>query len=230
VAPLAALVRMDAMLSPGRLAAVLREFVEGRRGRSGSSGGSQASYICSLEEDHAGQHEQGRRRPSAWAGVAARLLGAGAFRCSGPQWDWSRRAYLTRRLCPIRARVSAIRARPMRSAAPDVRDVDASGSGRARRPLASGQRCRAYLLAYVHSDQARWRLGVRARPVRSRHGSTSPVMSRMWCGRLRGLRNARRFGLPCRQQQRAPCQDGHHRRQLAMFVRLTDPQGRLCLG
>ena len=63
VASLAALLRMDAMLTPGRLAAVLRDFVEGKdAAREDPLVAAQASYFLSLEEDRMGQHEQAESR------------------------------------------------------------------------------------------------------------------------------------------------------------------------
>jgi tetratricopeptide (TPR) repeat protein/transglutaminase-like putative cysteine protease len=178
VAPLAALVRMDAMLSPGRLAAVLRDFVEGKdASKTDPLVAAQASYLLSLEEDHAGQYEQ----------ADARRRGLGLLRdfwVLGP-FDAQGRSGLER-IYPAELALPDPRSSQChpgkthevcwRRTSPEVARQGAVVLGALLRPDNDAV---AYALAYLHSDRACWaalRLGspgpikawLNGRPVMSR--------------------------------------------------------------
>jgi len=141
---------------------------------------AQALYLLSLEDDHAGQHEQ----------ADARRRGLGLLRdfwVLGP-FDAQGRSGLER-IYPAELALPDPRGGPCyfgqdpRSSAGAERlpRVGAPGGGRARRPFCVRTTMPfAYLLAYVHKRSGTLGgLCVWARLVRSRHGSTvAPVMSR----------------------------------------------------
>ena len=163
-ASLDALLRMDAMLSPGRLAAVLRDFVEGK-GRADPLVAAQASYFLSLEEDRAGQHEQAEARRRG-LGLLRDLWVLGPFDAQG--------------------RSGLDRIYPAELALPDPRtsqchpgktheacwrrtsiEVARQGAVMLGALLRPDNDAAAYVLAYLHSDRGRW--------VALRLGSPGPV-------------------------------------------------------
>ncbi|HJX64849.1 MAG TPA: hypothetical protein VJ860_12970, partial [Polyangia bacterium] len=224
VAPLAALVRMDAMLSPGRLAAVLRDFVEGK-GAAGADPlvAAQASYLLSLEEDHAGQHEQ----------ADARRRGLGLLRdfwVLGP-FDAQGRSGLER-IYPAELAVPDSRGGQCypgkthevcwRRAPAEVARQGALVLGALLRPDNDAV---AYAVAYVHSDRGRWaalRLGspgpikawLNGRPVISRDAVRPAAIDQdsaaLWLPRGESVLLVKTVVITGIWQ---------------MFVRLTDPQG-----
>ena len=229
VAPLAALVRMDAMLSPGRLAAVLREFVERRDAtRADPLVAAQASYLLSLEDDHAGQHEQ----------ADARRRGLGLLRdfwVLGP-FDAQGRSGLERiypaelalpdprgGLCyPGKTHEVCWRRTP-----PEVVRQGAVVLGGLLRPDNDAV---AYVLAYVHSDRARWaalRLGSPG-PVRAWLNGR-PVMSRDVVRSAALDQDAAEIWLP-RGNSVLLVKTVITTGNWQMFVRLTDPQGAALPG
>jgi transglutaminase-like putative cysteine protease/tetratricopeptide (TPR) repeat protein len=224
VAPLAALVRMDAMLSPGRLAAVLREFVE-RKDAAGVDPlvAAQASYFLSREEDHAGQHEQ----------ADARRRGLGLLRdfwVLGP-FDAQGRSGLER-IYPAELAFPDPRGSQCypgkthevcwRRAPAEVVRQGALVLGALLRPDNDAV---AYALAYVHSDQARWaalHLGspgpikawLNGRPVMSRDVVRPAALDQdsaaLWLPRGKSVLLVKTVVTTGTWQ---------------MFVHLTDPQG-----
>jgi len=178
VAPLAALVRMEAMLPPGRLAAVLNDFVEGKDAqRTDPLVAAQASYLLSLEEDRVGRHEaaDARRR-------GLELLRD--FWVLGP-FDAQGRSGIDR-VYPAELALPDPRDSQChpgkthevcwRRTSPEVARQGAVVLGALLRPDNDAV---AYLLAYVRSDRGRWatlRLGspgpikawLNGRPVMSR--------------------------------------------------------------
>jgi tetratricopeptide (TPR) repeat protein len=229
VAPLAALVRMDAMLSPGRLAAVLREFVEGKDAAGVDPlVAAQASYFLSLEEDHAGQHEQ----------ADARRRGLGLLRdfwVLGP-FDAQGRSGLERAYPPELALPNPRGSQCYpgkthevcwRRTSADVAPQGAVVLGGLLRPDNDAV---AYLLAYVHSDQARWaalrpgspgpfKAWLNGRPVMSRDVVRSAALDQdaaeIWLPRGNSVLLVKTVITAGNWQ---------------MFVRLTDPQGAALPG
>jgi transglutaminase-like putative cysteine protease/tetratricopeptide (TPR) repeat protein len=224
VAPLAALVRMDAMLSPGRLAAVLRDFVEGKDAvRTDPLVAAQASYLLSLEEDHAGQHEQ----------AEARRRGLGLLRdfwVLGP-FDAQGRSGLER-IYPAELALPDPRSSQChpgkthevcwRRTSLEVARQGAVVLGAFLRPDNDAV---AYALAYVHSDRACWaalRLGspgpikawLNGRPVMSRDVVRPAALDQdsaaLWLPRGESVLLVKTVMTTGTWQ---------------MFVRVTDPQG-----
>lgn len=224
VAPLAALVRMDAMLSPGRLAAVLRDFVEGKDATGADPlVAAQASYLLSLEEDHAGQHEQ----------ADARRRGLGLLRdfwVLGP-FDAQGRSGLER-IYPAELAAPDPRGGQCypgkthevcwRRTSPEVARQGALMLGALLRPDNDAV---AYAVAYVHSDRGRWavlRLGspgpikawLNGRPVMSRDAVRPAALDQdsaaLWLPRGESVLLVKTVVLTGTWQ---------------MFVRLTDTQG-----
>jgi cellulose synthase operon protein C len=154
-ASLAALVRMDATLVPGRLAAVLRDFVEGKAAASADPlVVAQASYFLSLEEDRSGQHEQANSRRRG-LGLLGDLWVLGPFDSQG--------------------RSGLDRIFPAELALPDPRagqcypgkthevcwrrtpaEADRQGAVVLSALLRPDNDAVAYALAYLHSDRGRW--------------------------------------------------------------------------
>ena len=165
---LAALVRMDAMLGPGRLALVLRDFVEGKHAASADPlVAAQASYFLSLEEDRSGQHEQADARRRG-LGLLRDLWVLGPFDAQGrsglertfpaelalPDPHGSQcHPSKTRQVCWRRIPAEAARQGALALGALLRPDNDAV----------------AYVLAYLHSDRGRW--------AALRLGSPGPVKS-----------------------------------------------------
>jgi tetratricopeptide (TPR) repeat protein len=224
VAPLAALVRMDAMLNSGRLAGVLRDFVEGKDTKSTDPlVAAQASYLLSLEEDHAGQYQQ----------ADARRRGLGLlrdFRVLGP-FDAQGRSGLER-VYPAELALPDPRGSQCypgkthevcwRRTPPEVARQGAVVLGALLRPDNDAV---AYLLAYVHSDRGRWatlRLGspgpikawLNGRPAMSRDVVRPAALDQdaavVWLARGESVLLLKTVVTTGTWQ---------------MFVRLTDPQG-----
>ena len=154
-APLAALVRMEAMLSPGRLAAVLRDFVEGKDAVSADPlVAAQASYFLSLEEDRAGQRERADARRRG-LGLLRDLWVLGPFDAQGRSGlDRIYPAELSlpdprgSQCHPGKARQVCWRRTPA--------EVSRQGAVILGALLRPDNDAVAYALAYVHSDQGRW--------------------------------------------------------------------------
>ncbi|MGB8298603.1 MAG: DUF3857 domain-containing protein [Polyangia bacterium] len=229
VAPLAALVRMDAMLSPGRLAAVLHDFVEGKDAKSTDPlVAAQASYLLSLEEDHAGRHEQADSRRRG-LGLLRDFWVLGPFDAQG--------------------RSGLERVYPAELALPDPRgsqcypgkthevcwrrtpsEVARQGAVVLGALLRPDNDAVAYLLAYAHSDRGRWatlRLGspgpikawLNGRPVMSRDVVRPAALDQnsavVWLPRGDSVLRVKTVVTTGTWQ---------------VFVRLTDPQGDVLPG
>ena len=154
-ASLDALLRMDAMLSPGRLAAVLRDFVEGKAAaRADPLVAAQASYFLSLEEDRAGQHEQADARRRG-LGLLRDLWVLGPLDAQGRSGlDRIYPAELTlpdprtSQCYPGKTHEACWRRAPV-----EVARQGAAMLGALLRPDSDAV---AYVLAYLHSDRGRW--------------------------------------------------------------------------
>jgi cellulose synthase operon protein C len=178
VAPLAALVRMEAMLPPGRLAAVLHEFVERKDAQhTDPLVAGQASYLLSLEEDRAGQHEAADARRRG-LGLLRDFWVLGPFDAQGR--SGLERVYPAELALPdprdSQCHPGKTHEVCWRRTPPEVARQGAVVLGALLRPDNDAV---AYLLAYVHSDRGRWatlRLGspgpikawLNGRPVMSR--------------------------------------------------------------
>jgi transglutaminase-like putative cysteine protease/tetratricopeptide (TPR) repeat protein len=219
VAPLAALVRMDGMLRPGRLAEVLRELVDAKG--TDPLVAAQAGYLLSLEEDRAGQYEQ----------ADSRRRGLGLIRAMwvlGP-FDGQGRSGLARAFPPeaVLPDLGAWYAGKSHKIGWDQIPAEVVPQG----ALVLGGRLRpdndavAYLLARVHSDRGRW--------IALRLGSPGPV--KVWInGELAMVRDVvRTAGLD--QDAAAIWLPAGNSALLVktvittgawnMFLRLTDPNG-----
>jgi transglutaminase-like putative cysteine protease/tetratricopeptide (TPR) repeat protein len=215
---------MDVMSNSGRLAGVLRDFVEGKDTRSTDPlVAAQASYLLSLEEDHAGQYQQ----------ADARRRGLGLLRdfwVLGP-FDAQGRSGLER-VYPAELALPDPRGSQCypgkthevcwRRTSPEVARQGAVVLGALLRPDNDAV---AYLLAYVHSDRGRW--------ATLRLGSPGPIKA--WLnGRPAMSRDVVR---PAALDQDAAVVWLAHGESLLLlktvvttgtwqiFVRLTDPQG-----
>jgi transglutaminase-like putative cysteine protease/tetratricopeptide (TPR) repeat protein len=223
-ADLAALVRMDAMLSPGRLAAVLRDFVEAQgAARADPLVAAHASYFLSLEEDRSGQHEQADSRRRG-LGLLSDLWVLGPFDALG-------RSGLDRiypaELAPPDPRGSQCypgktHEACWRRTSAEVARQGAIMLGALLRPDNDAV---AYVLAYVHSDRGRW--------AALRLGSPGPVKA--WLnGRLVMSRDVVRpaaldqdstaLWLP-RGESALLVKTVITAGTWQLFLRLTDPQG-----
>ena len=223
-ASLAALVRMEAMLSPGRLAAVLRDFIERKDATSADPlVAAQAAYFLSLDEDSSGQHEQADSRRQG-LGLLRDLWVLGPFDAQG--------------------RSGLDRVFPAELAVPDPRgmecypgkthevcwrrtsaDVARQGAVVLSALLRPDNDAVAYVLGYLHSDRGRW--------AALRLGSPGPVKT--WLnGRLVASRDVVRpsgldqdstvLWLPRGESVllvKTVVTTGAWR----LFLRLTDPQG-----
>jgi len=224
VAPLAALVRMDSMLSPGRLAAVLHDFVEGKDAqRTDPLVAAQASYLLSLEEDHAGQHEQADARRRR-LGLLRDFWVLGPFDAQGR--SGLERVYPPELALPDPRGSQCHRGKThevcWRRTSADVAPQGAVVLGGLLRPDNDAV---AYALAYLRSDRARWatlRLGspgpikawLNGRPVMSRDVVRPAALDQdsavVWLPRGDSVLLVKTVVTTGTWQ---------------MFVRLTDPQG-----
>ena len=223
-ASLDALLRMDAMLRPGRLAAVLRDFVEGKDATSADPlVAAQASYFLSLEEDRAGQHTQ----------ADARRRGLGLLRdfwVLGP-FDAQGRSGLER-IYPAELTLSDPRTSQCypgkthevcwRRTPAEVARQGAVALGALLRPDNDAV---AYVLTYVHSDRAcsaALRLGSPG-PIKA-WLNHRPVMSRDVVRPAALDQDAALLSLP-RGESVLLVKTVVTTGTWQMFVRLTDPQG-----
>ena len=165
---LAALVRMDAMLGPGRLAAVLRDFVEGKNAASADPlVAAQASYFLSLEEDRSGQREQANARRRG-LGLLGDLWVLGPFDAQGR--SGLERIFPPELVLPdphgSQCHPSKTRQVCWRRMPTEVARQGGLALGALLRPDNDAV---AYVLAYLHSDRGRW--------AALRLGSPGPVKS-----------------------------------------------------
>ena len=163
---LAALVHMDTMLGPGRLAAVLRDFVEGKdRASADPLVAAQASYFLALEEDGAGQHEQAESRRRG-LGLLRDLWVLGPFDAQGR--SGLDRIYPAELVLPDPRGSQCYPGKTheacWRRTSAEVAPQGAVALGALLRPDSDAV---AYVLAYLHSDVGRW--------AALRLGSSGPV-------------------------------------------------------
>ena len=149
-----ALLRMDAMLGPGRLAGVLRDFVERRKRQGGSPGGSSGVLLPFTGRGPCRPARAGRRAP-AGLGLLRDLWVLGPFDAQGR--SGLERIYPAELALPDPRGSQCIRARPTKSAGA-VRSVEVARQGAVMLGalLRPDNDAVAYLLAYLHSDKGRW--------------------------------------------------------------------------
>jgi transglutaminase-like putative cysteine protease/tetratricopeptide (TPR) repeat protein len=220
---------MDAMLGPGRLVAVLRDFVE-RKDATGADPlvVAQASYFLSLEEDRAGQYEQADARRRG-LGLLRDLWVLGPFDAQG--------------------RSGLDRTYPAELALPDPRgsqchqgkthqvcwrrtsaEVAPQGAVMLGALLRPDNDAVAYVLAYLHSDRGRWaalRLGSPG-PVKAWLNGR-PVMSRDVVRPAALDQDSAVLWLP-RGESVLLVKTVVTSGTWEMFLRLTEPQGAPLLG
>jgi tetratricopeptide (TPR) repeat protein len=223
-ASLDALLRMDAMLSPGRLAGVLRDFVEGKAATSADPlVAAQASYFLSLEEDRAGQHEQADARRRG-LGLLRDFWVLGPFDAQGR--SGLERIYPVELTLPDPRRGQCYPGKThevcWRRTPDEVARQGAVVLGALLRPDNDAV---AYVLAYLHSDRACWaalRLGSPG-PIKA-WLNRRPVMSRDVVRPAALDQDAALLSLP-RGESVLLVKTVVTTGTWQMFVRLTDPQG-----